>query len=79
MQDKEVLILGHGSIGRAVEARLRPFGARITGVARSARPGVRALSGRCLLALSQMHLYTAMTHIRSVRSRGSDAENIRSP
>ncbi|BDA41405.1 Glyoxylate/hydroxypyruvate reductase B [Coccomyxa sp. Obi] len=44
LEDKEVLILGHGSIGRALEERLRPFGARITGVARSTRPGVRSLS-----------------------------------
>ena len=35
-----VLILGHGSIGRAVEARLAPFGVRIDRVARRARPGV---------------------------------------
>jgi phosphoglycerate dehydrogenase-like enzyme len=39
-----VLILGHGSIGRAVEARLAPFGATVTGVARSERPGVHPLS-----------------------------------
>ncbi|BDA44526.1 probable glyoxylate/hydroxypyruvate reductase B at C-terminar half [Coccomyxa sp. Obi] len=50
LEDKEVLILGHGSIGRALEERLRPFGAHITGVARSARPGVRSMSGRHSLA-----------------------------
>ena len=32
-----VLIFGHGSIGRAVAARLAPFGARTTGIARHAR------------------------------------------
>jgi phosphoglycerate dehydrogenase-like enzyme len=35
-----VVIVGHGSIGRAVERRLAPFGVRIGRVARRARPGV---------------------------------------
>jgi phosphoglycerate dehydrogenase-like enzyme len=35
-----VLIVGHGSIGGALAARLEPFGAEIHGVARHARPGV---------------------------------------
>ena len=38
-----VLIVGHGSIGRALEARLLPFGARVTRVARRARDGVHAM------------------------------------
>jgi phosphoglycerate dehydrogenase-like enzyme len=37
---KRVVIVGYGSIGRAVERRLVPFGVRIGRVARSARPGV---------------------------------------
>ncbi len=37
---KTVLIVGHGSIGRAVEARLAGFGVEIVRVARGARPGV---------------------------------------
>ena len=37
---RHVLIVGHGSIGRAVERRLAPFGVRLTRVARRARPGV---------------------------------------
>lgn len=37
-----VLIVGHGSIGRALEARLVACGARVTGVARRAREGVHA-------------------------------------
>lgn len=36
----EVLILGAGSIARAVAARLAPFGASVTQVGRRARPGV---------------------------------------
>jgi len=36
------LILGYGSIGTAVEARLAPFGVDIIRVARHARPGVHA-------------------------------------
>jgi len=38
-----VVILGYGSIGRAIGDRLRPFGVHIVGVARSARDGVRGL------------------------------------
>jgi phosphoglycerate dehydrogenase-like enzyme len=37
---KTVLIVGYGSIGRAVAARLEPFGVRLVPVARRARPGV---------------------------------------
>jgi phosphoglycerate dehydrogenase-like enzyme len=38
--DKTVLIVGYGSIGQAVEARLAPFGCTFLRIARSARPGV---------------------------------------
>jgi phosphoglycerate dehydrogenase-like enzyme len=34
----DVLVLGHGSIGRAAARLLEPFGARVRGVARRARP-----------------------------------------
>jgi phosphoglycerate dehydrogenase-like enzyme len=40
LEGKTTLIVGYGSIGRAVEARLQPFGARVLRVARSARPNV---------------------------------------
>ncbi len=38
-----VLIVGHGSIGRAVQARLEPFGVRVVGVASRARDGVHGV------------------------------------
>jgi phosphoglycerate dehydrogenase-like enzyme len=40
LEGKTTLIVGHGSIGRAVEARLQPFGTRVLRVARSGRPNV---------------------------------------
>jgi phosphoglycerate dehydrogenase-like enzyme len=40
LDGKRVVIVGYGSIGRAVERRLTPFGARIGRVARGAREGV---------------------------------------
>lgn len=43
LEDRTVLILGFGSIGRAVEARLVPFGARIERVARRPREGVSSM------------------------------------
>jgi phosphoglycerate dehydrogenase-like enzyme len=39
----EVLILGYGAIGKAVEARLAPFEVRVTRVARHAREGVHGV------------------------------------
>ena len=41
---KTLLIVGYGSIGAAVEARLAPFGCKILRVARQARDGVAAVS-----------------------------------
>jgi phosphoglycerate dehydrogenase-like enzyme len=43
LQGAHVLIVGHGSIGRAVERRLERFGVTVTGVARHARDGVHAI------------------------------------
>jgi len=39
-----VLVVGHGSIGRALAARLAPFGARVIVVTRHARDGTQAVS-----------------------------------
>ena len=41
---RRVVILGLGSIGTAISDRLRPFGAEIIGVGRTARNGVRGLA-----------------------------------
>ena len=42
LQGATVLIVGFGSIGRAVQRRLEPFGVTVIGVARRARDGVHA-------------------------------------
>lgn len=44
LSGRRVVILGYGSIGTAIADRLRPFGVELTGVARTARPGVRAMA-----------------------------------
>jgi phosphoglycerate dehydrogenase-like enzyme len=45
LADKRVLIVGHGQIGAAIEERLRPFEvAAVDRVARTARPGVHAVT-----------------------------------
>jgi len=43
LADRRVLLVGHGSIGQAIEARLAPFEVELTRVARTARDGVHAL------------------------------------
>lgn len=44
LHSKTVLLLGYGSIGRAVEERLKPFGVRILRVARRPREGIYGVS-----------------------------------
>jgi phosphoglycerate dehydrogenase-like enzyme len=44
LDGKTVLLVGHGGMGKAIEERLAPFGARITRASRTARDGVAPLS-----------------------------------
>jgi phosphoglycerate dehydrogenase-like enzyme len=44
LADKRVVIVGYGGVGQAVERRLAGFEVEVVRVARSARPGVSALS-----------------------------------
>jgi phosphoglycerate dehydrogenase-like enzyme len=43
LADKQVLVVGYGRIGAAIEERLLPFECTVTRVARSARDGVHAI------------------------------------
>ena len=44
LEGHTVLVVGHGSIGRALGARLAPFGAQVIGVARHARDDAQPVS-----------------------------------
>jgi phosphoglycerate dehydrogenase-like enzyme len=44
LHGKQVLIVGYGDIGAAIEARLAPFGVEIMRVARTARPSVAPIA-----------------------------------
>lgn len=44
LEGQSVVIVGHGSIGRALAARLAPFGMRVTGIAQHARPDAQPTS-----------------------------------
>jgi phosphoglycerate dehydrogenase-like enzyme len=44
LADRHVLLVGHGAIGQAIEARLTPFEVTVSRVARTAREGVHALA-----------------------------------
>jgi phosphoglycerate dehydrogenase-like enzyme len=60
LADKDVLVLGAGAIGTAAADLLRPFGARPTLVARTARPGVHAVDELdALLSQHQILIVTA--------------------
>ncbi|QIG42766.1 2-hydroxyacid dehydrogenase [Nocardioides anomalus] len=43
LADKQVLLVGYGAIGAAIEARLTPFECQVVKVARTARDGVHAI------------------------------------
>jgi phosphoglycerate dehydrogenase-like enzyme len=44
LADQRVMVLGHGSIGAAIEARLAPFEVEVVRVARTGRPGVHGMA-----------------------------------
>ena len=50
LDGKRVLLVGYGGMGKAIEERLAPFGARITRSSRTARDGVAPLSQLSRLA-----------------------------
>ena len=50
LDGKKVLLVGYGGMGKAIEERLAPFGARITRASRTARDGVAPLSQLAPLA-----------------------------
>jgi phosphoglycerate dehydrogenase-like enzyme len=70
-----VLIVGHGSIGRAIEFRLAPFGPRILRVARRAREGVEPLSGLDNL-LRQADIVVLITPLTAETIRLMDPDRI---
>ncbi|MGA7689551.1 MAG: 2-hydroxyacid dehydrogenase [Jiangellales bacterium] len=43
LADRRVLVVGFGGVGRAIAARLTPFGCHVTAVARTPRPGVQGM------------------------------------
>ena len=43
LADRRVLVVGFGGVGRAIAARLTPFGCHVTPVARTPRPGVHSV------------------------------------
>lgn len=71
--DATVLIVGYGSIGKAIEARLTPFGAKFLRVARSPREGVEPVSrldellGRADIVVLMMPLTSQTRHMMDAR------------
>ncbi len=65
LADREVLVIGAGGVGRAIEARLLPFEARVAMVARTARDGVRAAADLPALLGQADIVVLAVPHDRS--------------
>jgi phosphoglycerate dehydrogenase-like enzyme len=72
---KTVLIVGYGSIGQAIEARLTPFGSKFLRVARSARPGVHTVEQLDDL-LPQADILILITPLTSETRHLMDAQRI---
>ncbi len=67
VEGRTALILGAGSIGRAIEARLAPFGVEIVRVAQSEREGVRAVDDLPALLPRAQILVVVLPASRSTR------------
>jgi phosphoglycerate dehydrogenase-like enzyme len=70
-----VLIVGYGSIGRAIESRLAPFGSPILRVARRAREGVEPVANLDKL-LPQADIVVLITPLTPETIRLMDADRI---
>jgi phosphoglycerate dehydrogenase-like enzyme len=75
--DSTVLIVGYGSIGKAIEARLEPFGAKFLRVARHARAGVDAVSrleellGQADIVVLTLPLTSETRHLMNAQRLGT--------
>jgi phosphoglycerate dehydrogenase-like enzyme len=72
---RRVVILGMGSIGRAIADRLRPFGVEIVGIARTARDGVHGMSDLDRL-LPEAEILVDMLPLTSETARILDARRL---
>lgn len=73
--NRTVLIVGYGSIGRAIEARLAPFGSNFLRVARTARDGVEAI-GRLDELLPKADIVVLITPLTAETRNLMDAGRI---
>jgi phosphoglycerate dehydrogenase-like enzyme len=76
LADARVLLLGYGSIAKAVEERLQPFGAVITRVARNARPGVHPAAELAVL-LPQTDIVVVLLPLTAETNQVVDEEFLR--
>jgi phosphoglycerate dehydrogenase-like enzyme len=72
VEGRTALILGAGSIGAAIEARLAPFGVEIVRVARSARDGIHAV-GELPELLPRAQILIVVTPLTDATRRLVDA------
>jgi phosphoglycerate dehydrogenase-like enzyme len=67
LDERRVLLIGYGAIGVSIEARLLPFGARITRVARTARDGVASAADLPRLARTSDVMIVCLPLTRETR------------
>jgi phosphoglycerate dehydrogenase-like enzyme len=73
LRGTSALIVGFGSIGRAVERLLEPFGVTVVGVARHARDGVHA-TGELPVLLGQADAVVSLLPLTADTARMFDAQ-----